>query len=122
MKKLKMGDITVIAVIIMLTVGLYIYGGTLSKNGQTAMIVCDGKESFYSLSEEREIPINSNGVSLTVVIEDGYAYVKETDCPSKSCMNMGKIRKNGQTVVCVPARVYVKIVGEGAEDYDVSLG
>lgn len=122
MKKLKIGDITVIAVIIIFTIGLYVYGGISSKEGRTVLVVCDGKETLYSLSEPREIPIDSNGVSLAVVIENGYAYVKDSDCPNKSCMNMGKISENGQTLVCVPAKVYVKIVGEEAEEYDVSIG
>ena len=68
----------------------------------------------YSLFEEQSIPIPGTGNVLTIA--DGSASMTEAGCPDHLCVKTGKISKKGQTIVCLPARVTVRIIGEGAYD------
>ena len=37
------------------------------------------------------------------------------DCRDKICVNTGKISRAGQSIVCLPARVSVAVVGNGGD-------
>ena len=39
----------------------------------------------------------------------------ETDCPDKTCIRTGFISRIGETAICLPNRVMVKIVGSGKD-------
>jgi hypothetical protein len=53
-----------------------------------------------------------------LVIQDGYAYMKEADCPDGLCIHQGRIHKAGQSIVCLPNRVVVTIESDDVA-YDV---
>ena len=122
MKKIKIGDIVVILAVIALTVGLFLLKGLNQKMGETVIISVGGKESTYSLREDHIFNIGNNGISFTLVIRDGSVYIEKTRCPNKTCQEMGKISHKGETICCVPAELYVKIVGERSVDYDEIIG
>ena len=53
-----------------------------------------------------------NGNYNVLVVKDGYADMTEASCPDKICVNHRKISRNGQTIVCLPNRLIVKIENE----------
>jgi len=58
-----------------------------------------------------------------VFIEGGEAYLKEADCPDGLCVGMGKISRSGQSIICLPHKVVVDIVGGDEEPaVDVTAG
>ena len=72
----------------------------------------------YSLSEARELTFSSNGVTLTVVIENGEVFVKESDCPDGVCVAGGRISKSGETILCAPAKILLTVKGgDGNVDF-----
>lgn len=75
----------------------------------------------YSLSSDRELTLTSQGVTLTVVIENGSAYVRTSDCPDGVCRAGGRISKSGETILCAPAGVRLLVKG-GASDVDHVAG
>ena len=52
-----------------------------------------------------------------VIIGDGVVWMEEADCPDKLCVNQGRISKAGQTIICLPNRIMVTIIG-GTAQYD----
>ncbi len=46
-----------------------------------------------------------------VKIEDGTVTVSEASCPDKICVNHRPISKTGETIVCLPNKLVVEIVG-----------
>ena len=83
--------------------------------GDRVEIKVDGAlVATYSLSEEGEWNIGKNN---TIVIEDGCVYMKDAVCPTGSCIRTGKIRYVGESIVCLPNKVTVTIVGEGRVDF-----
>lgn len=80
------------------------------------------KDSLYksvSLSENTTFTVDTEYGSNQVTVKDGVAYMSDADCPDKTCMSMGKIKYDNQSIVCLPHRVVVTI--EGKEEYDVIL-
>ena len=108
------------ALIISLSVLLFVF--LTREEGAIADVYVDGvKVAEYPLSIDGVYYIN-NG-SNVLVIEDGAAYMREANCPDKfsknGCVNTGKISYVGQTIVCLPNKIIVEIVGEGEGIVDV---
>ena len=91
------------------------------KTGGYAVVVQDGKEiASYPLDKDIEVTIKSSvGGYNTLVIKDGKADVTEADCPDKLCVHQHSISYNGETIVCLPNKLVVKIVSEAESDVDI---
>ena len=107
---MKKNDWILVTVILVLAgIGFLIY---ISFGRQTAGIVkvtVDG-ELFgtYSLEKEQEIKINDTN---HLIIIDSQADMIEADCPDQICVEHKTISKNKETIVCLPNKVIVEIVG-----------
>ena len=122
MKNIKIGDVVVISLILLVTAGVFGFRLLGFECGEFAVVSFDGRETVYSLSEDRRLDLKGNGVSFTLVIENGAVFVESSDCPEQSCVRMGRISKKGQSVACVPAKLYVKITGGDGSGYDAIIG
>ena len=67
-----------------------------------------------SLYDDREITVEGS-YHLTITVEDNTVAVTHSDCPTQDCVRTGTIDRPGQSIVCLPEQVIVKLVG-GAED------
>lgn len=122
MKKIKVGDIVVIAAILLLTAGVFCFRFFCFDEGNSVTVSVGGREETYSLDENRKVDIENNGISLCIVIKDGQVFVERSDCKGKDCVNMGKISREGQMIACAPSEVLVKIGEKGADGYDCIIG
>lgn len=96
---------------------------TASHRGSYAVIMANGEE--YS-----RIDLNNNGPSeFTIITPQGYNTVevgnnririKEASCPDQTCVKEGWISRANEMTVCMPNRVYIKIVGREMEIDDVA--
>lgn len=86
-----------------------------AKEGRTLVITTAQGSTEYALSEVRELTLTENGVTLTVVIADGCAYVAHSDCSDGVCVSSGRISREGETVLCAPAGVTLRIKGGGGD-------
>lgn len=51
-----------------------------------------------------------------LVIEGGYVYLKDADCPDKLCVKQGRISKAGESIICLPHHLVIRIVGESSNE------
>ena len=117
-KKKVFADIILICILLVLALSVFLVVELSRREGAYVVVSIDGGEVCrYSLSEDGEFTLN--GGTNTLVISGGKAYISEADCPDGLCVSQGKISRTGQTVVCLPNRVMLRIVG--AEDADVEL-
>ncbi len=49
-------------------------------------------------------------------VEGGEVWMVDSACPDKLCVGMGRARKPGQAIVCLPNRVTLRLEGEGGVD------
>ena len=94
----------------------------LRRDGGTVIVEQNGQETArYALGENRTVRIEgAEGYNL-LVIENGEAWLSEADCPTQLCVKTGKIRYSGQSIVCLPHRLAVRIAG-GASSLDAVTG
>jgi len=78
--------------------------------GRTAEIYVDG-ELVRTVRLDHSERIALDG--LTVIVEEGGVYVEDADCPDKICEKMGKISRSGETIICLPNKVFIKVLGKG---------
>ncbi len=113
-KKL-LSDIILIGVLLIVSLSVFLVWYLNGTDGSFALVTVDGKKvGEYSLAIDGVYYIN-DGTNV-LAIEDGKAYMKEANCPGyQDCVETGKISRVGETIVCLPNKVVVEIVGEGDE-------
>lgn len=112
-------DIILIASVILLCLFSVFLFNAKKVEGGRAVVVKNGKDvASYPLSDDTEVRLeNGDGYNI-LVIEDGYAFIKEASCPDKICVNNTKKKYNGETLVCLPNKITVKIVSSEQPDTD----
>lgn len=83
-------------------------------------ITVDGEVyGVYPLHTDTEISILREGEPANVlVIKDGQAKMREADCPDRLCVHQRAISKTSETIVCLPNRVVVTVVGGRESEID----
>ena len=113
-KKKYLFDLLLVFALLLVALFAFLIKDALSEDGAYAVVEIDGVEiASYPLSidGEYELPGGKN----VLKIESGEAYISYADCPDLLCEKMGKISRTGESIVCLPNRTSVKIVGEGEE-------
>ena len=110
-------DIIVIASLLLLSLLALLFVTLTRKEGAAVEITVGGEVvATYSLFKNGEYELN--GGTNTLVIENGVAYMDYSSCPDHVCERKGKIRYAGQTIVCLPNKLTVTIIGETDESVD----
>ncbi len=112
----KLWDIAVVAVLIIVSFLPIIFTVSAQSEVKSIQITQNGNSENYSLSQNERIEL----ADLTVVVEDGKVWVEKANCPDKVCEHSGKIHRVGESIVCLPSGVMIKIVGES--EFDASTG
>ena len=113
---IRIGDVLLMALIAALALAVWIFPRLHSEYAMTAEIVLaqSGEVRRYSLAQNGTYEIVSNDFSLTVVIASGSICVERSDCRDQICVHSRAISRPGQSIVCAPAGVAIRIIGEGA--------
>lgn len=121
LEKKHRNDIILAAVLLLAALAAFAVIQLTKKSGGYAVVVQEGKEiASYPLSEDISVTFqSSNGGYNTLVIKEGKADVTEADCPDKLCVNQNSISFNGETIVCLPNKLVVKIVSGEEADVDI---
>jgi len=69
-------------------------------------------QKYYDIHEDRVINVEGPLGTTRVIIEDGEVWVEDSPCREKICIKMGRKKRVGEQIVCVPNRVIVEITGE----------
>ncbi len=103
---LKKGDIIVIAVSVLLIIFGFCLSFAFKKGGKTVKVYQDNTLVYKgSLSYKKTVCLSHN----TVKIENGKAYMLDSDCKNKICINTGKISNSGESVICLPNKVIIEV-------------
>ena len=119
MEKIKKADILVIILIVIASFLIYFFTNKLPKEdvniSKKVVITVDGKiykEVPLTKNTYEKIDINTVYGKNEVIIEKGEVHMHESNCQDKICMKMGKISIHGDSIICLPNRVMVKIVSD----------
>lgn len=96
-----------------------------SPGGTVQVRVAGAVTAGYPLDVDASYTITgADGGTNLLVIEDGAARIEEASCPDGVCVHTGRIRRNGQSIVCLPNQVVVEIVSdtENSSGVDMTAG
>ncbi|MDD6222244.1 MAG: NusG domain II-containing protein, partial [Lachnospiraceae bacterium] len=87
-----------------------------SKNGAKVEITRAGETSLYPLDQDTQFTLTTKeGGTNTNVIKEGEVRVTEADCPDMICVTKGSISRTGQTIVCMPHQLVIRIISNDQE-------
>ena len=96
-----------------------VWGGQDESGALTAVVSVDGVETERLALEEAERTIQAGGYTLRLRLTETEVWVESSDCPTQDCVHTGQISRSGQSIVCLPARVIVRL--EGGETVDTGV-
>lgn len=101
----KWGDILLLVIVIVAVV-LTVVLATGNK-ALYAEVYVDGVLKYQlNLNEDRTLEILDG--KMTLKVENGKVYVKDSDCPEQLCVHSSAIGKEGGMIVCLPNKVVIK--------------
>ena len=111
MKPRLRNDVLLIGGVLLVSAVIALIFFLTRKEGAYAVVLQAGEETArYSLQEDGEYPILRDGeVTNLLVIQEGKADITDATCPDRICVEHRPISGTGETIVCLPNEVVVKI-------------
>lgn len=113
--KPRSADFWLILFAVLIAFAMLFAGKIISKPGSIVEIRLRG-EVYATLPLSRDAALDVEGLCL-VKISDGKALVESAVCKNQICVKHPPISLCGQTVVCLPSEVTLKVLGDGADFY-----
>lgn len=126
---IRKADIVLLIVLIITGLAASAFLAMSHTGGDTVIIESDGKlYASYSLFEDRTIVVPAPGSTKshsdsshmytkynTVVIKNGRVSVTEATCKNQVCVRHSEISRSGESIVCLPNKLMVRIEGGSSE-------
>ena len=115
--------------VLAIAVAVAVYAPARAGGEEPVVVVTASGEEVYRLPL-RQFPdapgtFTHNGYTLTLRLDasgsDSGVYVAQSDCPGHDCVHMGVIRRTGQSIVCLPAQIVIRLEG-GSGGPDLTVG
>lgn len=113
----KKNDIILAVVMILVAAAGFLWYNLAKEEGGAVMLIQDGKEvQSFSLNDEVEYLIETEDDSYNLlVIRGGKAFMKEASCPDQICVNHRPVSNVGETIVCLPNEVVIKVIEKNSQ-------
>lgn len=121
-KRIKNDIILIIFLLVIVCfIGTFIYLFNRNNTELYVEICVNGRINDRFILEtgndsRKELNLETGNV---LIVENGAVYIKDADCPDKLCVKQGKITKAGQSIICLPNKLVVRIVGNDDDGLDV---
>ncbi|MBN2223561.1 MAG: NusG domain II-containing protein [Deltaproteobacteria bacterium] len=108
---MKKSDIIFILLAAALIGGAFLAFELISNSYGRTIVIEQGNEvvGSYPLSEDRTVEVQGPLGISTVIIEHREVYMADSPCSNKICIDMGHISEKGDSIICLPNRVYITI-------------
>lgn len=120
----KRGDLIIYGIIlgIFLVLGMNIHKIKVTKAERVEIYVNNQLKYTYKLQKiEKEFYVDTDIGGVGVKLKDNKIRVTSSFSPRKLCVKQGWIERSGQTIIGVPDKLLIKIVGEEENDVDFIL-
>lgn len=97
--------------------------------------LCTGRESpavaqiYLEGQLIREIPLSrderfsvTSSCTNVITVSGGKIAVTDSDCPGKDCVHRGWISGGGESIVCLPNKMEIRLTGAGTVDVVSGVG
>jgi len=112
----RLGDWLLIAALLAGAAAAQIYLARTGTQGETAEVFVDGDlRARIALDRPGKTMVTGRLGPVELVVEAGTIRVADAPCPHKVCIRMGRKGTAGDTIVCVPSHLLVRITGAPPE-------
>ncbi|HHW99060.1 MAG TPA: NusG domain II-containing protein [Firmicutes bacterium] len=120
---MKKGDLILIVLIGALAVGSWLYISSLKSDRVAAQVLQDGvvihEIDLSTVEEPFQLRVEDGQGGYNIIsVERGRIRVIEANCPEQVDVMQGWISEPHQSLVCLPHKLVVKIVGQEKSDVD----
>ena len=113
---MKKADIILLIFILFLSgILLFFKNINATKDNLYLVVTVDSKvvkKDLYKNMINKEINIDNKFGHNKIVVDKNGVKVVEADCKDQVCVNTKEINKAGQTIICLPHRLEVKLISE----------
>ena len=111
-------DLILIGALLVVSLGVLLITTLTRREGGYVEVEQSGQiVATYSLSIDGEYSLN--GGTNILVIEGGAAYLKDANCPDKTCVKTGKIHYVNQSIICLPNEISITVRGNSDDGVDI---
>jgi hypothetical protein len=116
---LKTGDYILISCVIVFIISSFVFIHIVDSSEKVAIIIVNNIEMYrISPFEDRNIIVNGTIDKSHIQVKNAQISIIEAPCRHKICIKMGKISKAGETLICVPNRIVIQILGNNSNSLD----
>ena len=114
MNKIVLRDIILVAAVVIIAAVLLIVFNINKSDGAFFEITVNGViYGKYSLFTNQVIDVEG---LCEVCAENGEVFMKSSTCRGGDCVKSKPIKKSGQTIICLPNGVVIRVLGSGEAD------
>lgn len=115
-RKPRPADWIAAGAVVLVALALLLLPLLVRSEAVTVQVWQDGK-LLYELPLDRDTTVTVGGdYENTIEIHGGAVFVSHATCPGGDCVRSGAIRNAGRSIVCLPNRLEIRIVGASAAD------
>lgn len=113
-------DVWLILCMLLVAGVFFVYFGFLgAEEGSKVVIRVDQRiEKELPLQEEQTIEVKGIYGTNVVHILDGTVRMVSAECPDQLCVLQGSISRPAESIVCLPNRMVIEIVGDSEKELD----
>ncbi len=113
MKKQLRNDLILISSVLVVAFSVFMILKFTAKSGNHVKVNLNGKNvAVYPLEKNAEHKIKTDYGYNLLVIKDGSAYIADADCRDKICQHHRAIKKEGESIICLPHKLVVTVEGD----------
>ena len=123
MVKKRRLDIIILIVLIVIAIGSWIAVTVLfDVNGDYVEVIVDNHvQKVISLNDDGEYQVDDGEYSNIITIKNREVYMKSSDCPDQICVKQGMIKKQGESIICLPHKLVIRIASEEYPEVDSNV-
>ena len=111
--KTKRGDLFLIIGLLALGLIAAILIPCLLRSGNAVEVEINGERvGTYRLDDDQTVRLECGEGYNILVIRDGQAFIEDADCKCGVCVAHSPIDKDGETIICLPHKLVVRVVKE----------
>ena len=115
-RRLRVLDYLIFASVITVSLWAFFFLYTGENRAQRLVIETPSGKWIYPLTETRTVVVPGAIGNTTVRIENNTAFISDSPCPNKTCVNAASLKKTGDWNACLPNRVFLHIEGGASDD------
>lgn len=110
-------DIKLVIILLIIILGIFIFINITKKEGNVAEVYYEDKLVFtIDLNLDKEYVVEGSLGDVTLEVKNKMIRVKEENSPKHICSKEGFVGDSSRTLICLPNKVIIKIVGKSEID------